>query len=213
MYKDDKIIGCVLISGDRYILYDIIVCGRHREYKLLADKSIHVSTRTRKGGQSQTRYQNINDEMHRVHINKTAEIMVRYFRDTNKLIIAGPARSKNELISCDIYKKYFSKHEVTSMTTDGINDRTIKHIMQNVSISNSESDNKMIRSLIDNIEINPDKYVFGKEVIDHLKDNMLEYVIMPPDDDNDYDYETNAKIFINSDHIGIYDMVIGVKYY
>jgi peptide subunit release factor 1 (eRF1) len=221
MYNKDIVYGCVLACGKKYMLYHIIISGKHREYKLLSQKTVDMGTRHRRGGQSQRRYEHLYDEKYDVYIMKIAEEMHEKFVDMRGLIIAGPSMVKTNLISNKTYQKYFRDTDVTMITTDDINDSTINGIVDNfVSTKNTNKINTKIKMYLSLSNTDPDKLVFGRdEIKEGLHNCILKAIIVPKDDDDTIKLIEEHKhhdcdIYIDHDTIDrTFGIPLGIKYY
>lgn len=221
MYKNDIIYGCVLACGKKYMLYNIIISGEHREYKLLTKKTVDMGTRHRSGGQSQRRFEHLYDEKYDVYIMKIAEAMNEMFTDVRGLIIAGPSMVKTNLISNKTYQKYFRDTDVTMITTEEINDVTICGIVDDfIPTKNTNKVNRKIEIYISLSNTDPDKLVFGPEEIKAgLQNYSLEAIIIPKDDEDtlkiiEEHKQHECDIYIDHDQIDrTFGMAIGIKYY
>lgn len=220
MYKEDTTYNCVLVSGKIVLIYDIVMSGSFIQHKLIYKKDADIGNKTRRGGQSQNRYQRNYEIDYNAYIKNVAEKMNTFIKDPKLLIIGGPSNIKSDLVSNQTFIKYFSDCEKKIVTTDNIDDTTINKIVSETDFSkNSEKVNIQIKRYISLTETDPDRLVFGDEILKNLNDCMLESIILPKDKSDRYEfYEKHKKhecnIIIDYDSIDTqFNTEFGVLFY
>jgi peptide subunit release factor 1 (eRF1) len=158
MFKDEMMIGVVLISGDSFEMYIIIKTGSHYEHQKIYSDEVTPIKRHKKGGQSQARYGRLIDEKEYLYIEKIGEITVKQFmRDNNtksivkKLIIAGPSNKKNYLKENELIQQYF-KNDLILMNTSELNEQNIYQILNECHKYFNEEDNKYCDLIFDKLQ-------------------------------------------------------------
>lgn len=232
MYDLDMNYGIALLSGKEYRCYlvSINIIGTYKEFKFLDGSTVELQRKHNKGGSAANRYLNgIQDKRH-LYIKKLAEILKKnYMRKNNTeylikgLVIGGPADIKTDVIDTDIFKQYFSKILLKTVSTDEITDSTIHNVYDNCldifNIGNTKETKQILSEFKELLDRADQKLVFGiAEVSSALEEFLLEKIII-----SDVFYKQNkdalnisnkCKLFVVPDHnIKSYGSIIGIKYF
>lgn len=150
LYDAQEVYGLVYITGNGCKIYNFYQCAGHVKSTLLNKKSVDLSSRHRKGGQSQARFQRLYDENHRNYITLMNDRVTKTFIDNNNvnikgLILAGNSQKKDQLekkldhrlkeiylgnIRCDCEESLFEKCiPLINESKESVNDKIIKEFM------------------------------------------------------------------------------------
>lgn len=229
MYKDEIIYGIALLSGKEFRCYTVNISGAHVDFKLIASDTEHLQKKQKKGGQSAPRFERIRQEKELHYVKKMTDVLVKSYMHNNhtkciieKLIIAGPADLKKDVVDSDLFQQYFSTKLVKVLSSTEISDNTIYDIYNQCSdiFINSQQKNsdESMEEIYELLRTNCDKLIFGQsEVMTNLQNKTLCKLLID-EDINDSVKATldtlsykNLQIFeIEHDKIKEYGSMIGI---
>lgn len=225
MFAESTNYGIVLVNGDKCQNHLIIKSGKHIDSKLIAERTVCLQKRQKKGGQSAQRIGRIRDEKENIYIHNIVESLKSSYLTNDKtpliknILIAGNANIKKKVIKHSEYIKYFEKITVGLITTDTIDKiKPIEIFKDNQELFNP---NLTIVSKIKKlIEVADDKLVFGlDECIAALEGGFLESLALS-DVSNDTQDEINTIAQENGCSVTILDFdimeginMIGIKWF
>ena len=233
MYKRETSFGIVLVSGERSICYKVIKCGAHTEIKVIADTSVNLQKRQRKGGQSAQRIGRIRQEKEDSYVKKVSNMVVESYMKNNKteysiegIVFAGPSLLKNKVRTHSLTIQYLDSRVLKIVDTPEIQDSTVWEVYEKCLEEFATAEDKETVELIGTIKdmmINGiDKLTFGqKEMIIGLENCMLETLLISSDSNeelkkqinklNSYDCNVIEVEPLKMHSLGV-DMV-GIKWY
>lgn len=188
-YENGFTIGYALISGKECHFYNVEFNDLHYNIKsitLLKKYCTKLQKKQKKGGQSAQRIGRIREEKSNCYKNKIIEFLLELYnpskknKQTNKIIIAGPAELKKEIINkldCTNIEVLgvISTEEVDIRggTINSVIEKSYEYLMK----KQYDEQNKVLAELFD-IELkNPDQLLFGDEIYSAINDLTIKSVI------------------------------------
>lgn len=230
MYDTTLIFAIVLISGKEYRFYTVHISGLHKEFKLLKSDTEHLQKKQKKGGFSAPRFERIRQEKELHYIRKMLEQMVKVYTNIKYtgMLIGGPADIKNSLIQEPLFAQYFSNKLLKIVTTSEITDNTVHEIYNNnynlfhdTDASPMSQEVKLIMNEFNTLlSFASNKLVFGEDVINELKNNMLSKIIVNKNLDKEQKNLIRSLlnkncylIEVSEQHIKNYGNYIGIRWF
>lgn len=190
MYKKEVCFGIVLVSGEKSICYKVFKTGKHTDIKTIADTSVNLQKRQKKGGQSAQRIGRIRQEKEEQYIKKVSNMVVQAYLEENNtrygvegVVFAGPSLLKNRVSTSPIIEQYFSGKVLKVLDTVEISDSLVWDVYDDcIEVFSTAEDKdtvaviKEIKSLMEGCS---EKLTFGEEEsFFNLRNCMLEKIVI-----------------------------------
>jgi peptide chain release factor subunit 1 len=223
MYKEEKIYGCSIITGELCKNYKITKSGTYIGYQQLDKLSTKLQKKQKKGGQSSVRIARIGLEKRELYKDKIVDNIINSYLVDNKtkcivsvLILAGNASLKSEIANDERIKQFFTI-PIIILDTESINVAEIYERAKLDILRIDEIDSfTVVEEITDLMRTNDERLLYGiDEVMNGLENYEVEkviYNIRIPDDQKRLLNGFDIRCIEIMD--GIIDIpIIGVKYW
>lgn len=182
---DEHHYGYVLASGSICLIYDVEITGKYTNYTLISKNGTHLQTNTRRGGQSSNRFARLRKEKRDRWVDTCVEAACDAFlteskssHNIEKLIIAGPAGIKNEILGDNTFQQFFKGLPTKVAAFTEIDEKSIGTVYAATINELLTTDYPQLQHYHYFLATNPDRLRFGHDEV-CTEPSIFEYILIP----------------------------------